>query len=381
MARSLNETWYHLEGSVVLLIAAVLCLFIPSYPTAIVLLLVLVKGSSFSWLLSRQRSKLVQRLEQLLPAIKPRTTSAGRSLIHQKVHRYTLHAMVVTALAEILLLVIAGLAGFNVDTSLTLVVGLAVALTPSGLWLKLTLATHHRGAKSPATLVRRALIGAFSDSITKTVLLVLGVAGLIIGQIPVAITALQLLILTAVLQVLPASVLVADARALEPRVEPHEPYIFGALAAAVIYANYLLFFVRHHVSPAHLDSANFLYSRASALTLVTLLCCQFINLLLRRIDDRQKFFTAHLWSNPKLYAALAGSLAICAVILYVPAINGFFGTGPLTVWDWLTALLAAAVYLSARLLQRHTRQHSRRAVLQLHRELTRNFSTPPQAKN
>jgi magnesium-transporting ATPase (P-type) len=94
-----------------------------------------------------------------------------------------------------------------------------------------------------------------------------------------------------------------------------------------------------------------------------------MNLLLVRADEHEGFFTRYLWSNKKLLIAFCISLICIFNIMYNPLIQPYFHAGPLSAVDWLTALLAAGVYLSVRLLQRHTRKHTRRAVIKLHEEI------------
>jgi len=42
------------------------------------------------------------------------------------------------------------------------------------------------------------------------------------------------------------------------------------------------------------------------------------------------------------------AVGIMLVIVYVPIVSSFFGTGPLTLTDWGCVLLAAAVFLAIR---------------------------------
>ena len=56
----------------------------------------------------------------------------------------------------------------------------------------------------------------------------------------------------------------------------------------------------------------------------------------------------------KLYGLLAigVAVAIMLVIVYVPFVAGFFGTGAISLLDWGFVLLAAVVFLALRELQR-----------------------------
>ena len=132
---------------------------------------------------------------------------------------------------------------------------------------------------------------------------------------------------------------------------------------------YRYLFVRHHLSPAYIDTTNPLYLEATTLTYVTLVLCLYVYLLFERADTHEKFFTSYLWSNKKLLGAFGLSLVLIGGIVYTPFLHGYFSTANLGWGEWFSALLAAGAYFAFRLAQRHTRKHTRRAVLKLHHEV------------
>ena len=144
---------------------------------------------------------------------------------------------------------------------------------------------------------------------------------------------------------------------------------FGALTAILAYGNFLFFFIRAQLSPAYIDTSSQLYARATILTYLTIVLCQFVNLLFVRADEHESFFTNYLWSNKKLLAGFAISFFLIANIMYNPWIQPYFGAGPLNFGDWLTAVVCAGLYFAVRLSQRYTRKHSRHAVLELHHQV------------
>ena len=53
------------------------------------------------------------------------------------------------------------------------------------------------------------------------------------------------------------------------------------------------------------------------------------------------------FSNPALLYAIVGSIALQVLVVYVPILQGFFGTTPLTLADWgLLVLLGLPVLLA-----------------------------------
>jgi magnesium-transporting ATPase (P-type) len=145
--------------------------------------------------------------------------------------------------------------------------------------------------------------------------------------------------------------------------------MFGLLAGCIAYANFLLYFVRIHLSSAYIDPASNFSMHATSLAFVTLFVCQSLNLLFARAARHKAFFTQHLWSSQRLFAALGLALFIMLNLLYNPPLANMFGAVGLDVGDWSMVILAATVYICARLLQRHTRQHARHAVVKLHHKV------------
>jgi hypothetical protein len=144
--------------------------------------------------------------------------------------------------------------------------------------------------------------------------------------------------------------------------------LFGILTALAAYANYLFFFARHQLSPLYLDPTLPLYQQATTLTFTTLLLCSFIQILMERADKHDQFFTAHLHSNPRLVKAFGITLLAVAIIIYLPGLHSLFDFQALSLIDWLSAIFFASLYTLCRLLQRHTRKHTRHAVVRLHHE-------------
>jgi len=231
--------------------------------------------------------------------------------------------------------------------------------------------------------IKKAARCALTDNCGELIAVLISLAGQIIFHIPAAITAIQILAIDVIAQMFPITALGWDKaqRGLmhdQPRkLGDHivntqsaaEFLIFGALSAGLAYANYLFFFARHHFSAIGIGLGNPVYYQATVLTYLTIVLCQFMNLLLVRSDEHESFFTGYLWSNRKLLAAFGISFFCIANMMYNPWIQPYFHAGPLTVADWLSAIACAAVYLGLRLMQRHTRKHTRHAVLKLHQEL------------
>lgn len=204
--------------------------------------------------------------------------------------------------------------------------------------------------------------------------LMIGLAAMQAAHVPPAIIIVQVLAIELLFQAPLLSVLKREKRAHKPRhAAQHqlviEIILFGVLAAVIAYLNYRLFFVRHGLAPAYIDKTHPLYLQATTVTYMTLIFCQFINLLFVRSDERKQFFTNYLWSSPKLVRAAGISLTIMLAIIYLPWLQSLFNTEAMGFWDWTMALLCTAAYSGFRSLQRHTRQHTRHEVIKLHHKV------------
>jgi len=231
--------------------------------------------------------------------------------------------------------------------------------------------------------IKKAARCVLTDNAGELLTVLIGLSATALFHIAPAITAIQILAIDIVAQILPITALGWDQaqgklmRQKPRRLDDHiinVPAIagfigFGLLAALLSYGNYLLYFARIHLSPRYLDPSLPQYHQATSLTYLTLVLCLYVYLLFERSDRHEKFFSSYLWSNRKLLLAFAGSFFLIANLFYNPWVQPYFGTAALSVIDWMTALGAAVIYGLFRLIQRHTRKHSRKAVIDLHHQV------------
>ena len=227
--------------------------------------------------------------------------------------------------------------------------------------------------------IKKAARCALTDNAGELFTVLIGLAALTLFHVAPAITAIQILAIDVVAQILPITALgwdTAQGKLMHEKPRNLRDHIinpgavrgfvgFGLLASLLAYGNFLFFFVRNHLSPRYLHTTVPLYHQATTLTYLTLVLCLYIYLMFERSAAHEKFFTSYLWSNKQLLVAFALSFLLIGNIIYNPWVQPYFSAGPLTVLDWLTALLCAGLYMAFRLLQRHTRQHSHAAVLKL----------------
>jgi P-type Ca2+ transporter type 2C len=81
---------------------------------------------------------------------------------------------------------------------------------------------------------------------------------------------------------------------------------------------------------------------------------QIFNVFNARSDDRSAF--AHLFTNRWLWAAVAGSVIMQILVVYVPFLQNAFGTTPLSGRDWLVCVTVASSVLWLREASKAMRQ-------------------------
>jgi Ca2+-transporting ATPase len=228
--------------------------------------------------------------------------------------------------------------------------------------------------------ITKAARCALTDNSGELFAVLISLAGQAFFHVPIAILAVQILAIDLIAELFPVTALGWDPAQNDlmhdqPRnLKDHiinrrtvgEFIGYGALAASLAYLNFLLFFARHGLDPRHMAPNGSLYAQATILTYVTLVLCQFINLLLVRTSTKESFFTKYLWSNKKLLLAFGLSIFCILQIVYNPWVQPYLNAHGLSVNDWLSAIAAMLIYLAVRLFQRWSLKHSRAVVLELH---------------
>jgi Ca2+-transporting ATPase len=233
--------------------------------------------------------------------------------------------------------------------------------------------------------IRKAARCVLTDNAGELLTVLIGLSATALFHVAPAITAIQILAIDIVAQILPLTALgwdQAQGKLMRQKPRNLDDHIinrtavsgfigFGLLAAVLSYSNYLLFFARHALSPRYIDATLPQYHQATTLTYLTLVLCLYVYMMFERSDAHDKFFSSYLWNNSKLMIAFGLSFFLILNLIYNPWVQPYFSTAALTFTDWLTALGAGTLYMLVRLLQRHTRKHTRHAVIKLHQQVNK----------
>jgi len=178
--------------------------------------------------------------------------------------------------------------------------------------------------------------------------------------VPLALNVLQILAIDPVGEIFPIAALGRDPEEREtmrelPR-DPRErilnrrslwdPAWCGALIGGFSITSYLLFDQRAGVDPFTETVPSEVLAAAMSVSYATIMVCQLVSIIQRR--SNHGFFTRYQFSNRTFRLAIGVAVAIMGVILYVPFVAGFSGTGALTLQDWAFIGLAAAIFLAVR---------------------------------
>lgn len=227
--------------------------------------------------------------------------------------------------------------------------------------------------------IKKGTLSAFTSNAAEMVVMLTSLAAAALFGIPLAISVLQILAIDLVAELFPIAALGWDKPDRELMKEkPRNPHwhilnrgniqdlIFcGLLIGGLAFANYLIFIFRYGVNPQELDVGSTFHMAATSLTYLTIVLCQFVNILQRR--SIHGFFNRYQLHNRALWLAFGASMLCVINILYNPAVAQYFRSGPLSAIDWLFAIGAATIFLLVRELQRHSRKHghNRNHVLNL----------------
>lgn len=131
--------------------------------------------------------------------------------------------------------------------------------------------------------------------------------------------------------------------------------VCGALIGGFAIANYLVFYGRTGLNPVTEPVPAALLAQAMSVTYATIMICQLVSIIQRR--SVHGFFTRYQFTNRFFWLSIGLALSIMTIILYVPLVAAFFGTGPLSLTDWACVAAAALAFLAIREGTALTRRH------------------------
>ncbi|MFW5986070.1 MAG: cation transporting ATPase C-terminal domain-containing protein, partial [Halanaerobiales bacterium] len=121
-----------------------------------------------------------------------------------------------------------------------------------------------------------------------------------------------------------------------------EILFLGILMGGLGFLNYGLFV---EGVPGKVTSDHTLYPRATTISYLTIVICQFVNIMSRRYEF-ESIFNKNFFSNKKILYSILISIAMVLIVIYTPAISVFLGFTGVTAGDWFRIILAGGIFLS-----------------------------------
>lgn len=225
-----------------------------------------------------------------------------------------------------------------------------------------TLIKAIRSGRTIFANIRKGVLSCFTSNAAE---LVVNLGSLLLTSllgIPLAIGVLQILAIDLLAELFPIAALGWDKEEGEVmKQRPRNPrahilnrrtildiFWSGGLIGTFALLNFLLFFNRHDVNALEASAA--VIASATTMTYVTIVFCQLLNIMQRR--SIHGFFSRYQFHNRQFWGALLLSAIIVCSIVYVPAVSQFFGSGSLSIQDWLCVFAAGAAFIAIRETQR-----------------------------
>ncbi len=232
--------------------------------------------------------------------------------------------------------------------------------------------------------IKKGTLSCFTSNAAELVVNLVSLFAATVFHVPLALSVMEILAIDLIAELFPIAALGGDKADRDLMNEtPRNPtdHILntaaildllwcGVLIGGFAFGNFLWFFHRHGVRAEHFNAASTLAMQATALTYLTIVLCQLLNILQRR--SRQGLFTRYQFHNKSLWLAMLLSLFCVLNIIYNPWVAPYFKAGALGWADWGYALGAAAIFIAIREFQRYSGKHSRKAVLALHKQVRAN---------
>lgn len=204
--------------------------------------------------------------------------------------------------------------------------------------------------------ITKAAIACLTSNFGELITVLIGLVVLSLFGVPPAISAVLILAVDLIAELFPIAALGWDKpekHVMSDKPRRPDDHIYskhlladllfsGLIIGGLAYGNYIWFIQRNGLEYSTLSQAAS-YASAITLTYATIVLCQLLNIFSRRTDSF--VLNRYLFTNKLLWLAMLLSLSCVMAIVYLPAVQNIFGSGPLSASDWLYAIAAALVFL------------------------------------
>lgn len=194
--------------------------------------------------------------------------------------------------------------------------------------------------------LKKTILSSITSNNGELTCVLLGFIGVAFG-LPIPITAVQILAIDLVGEMLPLTALTfdpAEKQLMEKPPRDLNEHIINrsSLINLIFYgfwmgaAGFFSFVMVYKFGSGTIESG-----RAAAYT--GIIFCQFVNILSRRTS--RTIFTKYLFTNPQLWGAFAISIIAVSILIYIPSVAIWFGFNSLSRTDLIYPAIGALVFL------------------------------------
>lgn len=206
--------------------------------------------------------------------------------------------------------------------------------------------------------IKKTIIACITTNFTELFITLIGLMMLSLKWRPIALTPLLILCIDLVWEMFPLAALTFDPA--DPGTNKDHPrhinhhilnrsamisIVVSGFVMAIIGYGTFVFTYRYHGYPIVWSSQSPFYHSAVTLSYVTIILCQFANILVVRSGTQSSVFTKYIWSNLQLLLSFGISIFFVLNIVYNPRITSYLWTWPLDRVDWLIAICGWMIYM------------------------------------
>ena len=195
--------------------------------------------------------------------------------------------------------------------------------------------------------LKKTILASITSNNGELACVLLGFIGVALG-LPAPITAVQILAIDLVGEMLPLTALTFDPPEKhildEPPRDLNEHIINKKSLVNLIFygfwmgaAGFFSFVMVHHIAGGSVESG-----RAAAYCGIIL--CQYINILSRRTE--RSIFTSYLFTNKQLWVSFLISIVAVMILIYIKSVSIWFGFDAMILSDWAYPIIGAVVFLA-----------------------------------
>jgi len=215
-----------------------------------------------------------------------------------------------------------------------------------------------QGGRTIYNNLKKTVVASLTTNIGELALVLLGLLAAALWNYPIPILAGQILAIDLLGEIGPLTLLTLDPPDRDVMTKPPrkpgehminifsgaEIVLLGTVIGGLAFLNFFLFMDREGLTLT-VDSVTTIdYFKATALSYLTIVFCQFFNILQRRYEH-VSLFNQNFFTNKILLISIVFSIGLVLLIIYGPYISDFLSFGPVGFADWLFVLGAAAVFL------------------------------------